>query len=188
MRFEVLNLTTFMHVVYAQIVEECCFIYKGKYYILSSCYGKDRIYFVYFLPFASIHRVVAGLGGGGGGVCTLTAPVVKSLHLTSQDRHKASIYWMIRRGASLRNLPFVYTNHSSYAVQLQFLIMEMIGRNNQHQMQLTGNDRFQRFIFLSYPIQHETLAFILLAKKGRKKIHKINKRHMKTNRNGYRGK
>lgn len=67
MRFEVLNLTTFMHVVYAQIVEECCFIYKGKYYILSSCYGKDRIYFVYFLPFASIHRVVAGLGGGGGG-------------------------------------------------------------------------------------------------------------------------
>lgn len=88
----------------------------------------------------------------------------------------------------MRNLPFVYTNHSSYAVQLQFLIMEMIGRNNQHQMQLTGNDRFQRFIFLSYPIQHETLAFILLAKKGRKKIHKINKRHMKTNRNGYRGK
>jgi len=45
----------------------------------------------------------------------------------------------------------------------------MVWRSNQYQMQLTGNDRFQRFIFLSYPAEHQILAFILLAKKGKEK-------------------
>lgn len=70
---------------------------------------------------------------------------------------------------SVRYMPFVYTNHSSSTIQLQLLIMEMVWRSNQHQMQLAGNDRFQRFISFSYPIQHQTLAFILLAKKGKEK-------------------
>lgn len=74
-----------------------------------------------------------------------------------------------KKGKALGYLPFVHTNHRSYTVQLQFLIMEIVWRSNQHQMQLTGNDRFQRFIFLSYPIQHQTFAFILLAKKGKEK-------------------
>lgn len=39
-----------MQMVYAQIVEECYFVFEGKYYILSSCYGKDRVYFVYSPP------------------------------------------------------------------------------------------------------------------------------------------
>lgn len=100
MRFEVLNLTTFMHVVYAQIVEECCFIYKGKYYILSSCYGKDRIYFVYFLPFASIHRVVAGLGGVWGGCVytNSTSSKESSSHFTGQAQ---SIYLLNDKKGSI---------------------------------------------------------------------------------------
>jgi len=52
---------------------------------------------------------------------------------------------------------------------MEFFIMEMVWRSNQYQMQLTGNDRFQRFIFLSYPAEHQILAFILLAKKGKEK-------------------
>lgn len=103
------------------------------------------------------------------GATLVIALVVKSLPLHEMGRKH--FYWIIRRGMYLRKPPFVCANHSSYTHHLHFYIMEMVWRSNQHQMWLTGNDGFQRILFLLYPVQHQTLSFYLLREK-KKHTHK----------------